>query len=174
MRYDGPLLKAEATQHLASCHAAEGDAAGAIEKYGSAIAAMEALGPPGQKRLCSCHHDLAGLLAVEVLGAPGSKLRRLRDAADQRLPRVAEAGLKKALRHAATALRLAERAHGRASNATAQMHFAVGKLARDARVFSPAIYHLGQSTLINYHFFVGYGGVDAHPDVDRASTERRS
>lgn len=161
MRYSSELLKAEATQHLASATAAAGDPEGALDIYEQACAQMRALGD--QNRLATCHHDCAGLLSVMALGE--GQYRELRECADHALlPKQAQK-LVEALGHACQALRAAERGLGRISTSTAQMHFAVGKCCRDARLFSPAVYHLGQASLIYYEVWCGYANCKTHPDV---------
>ena len=166
MRYTSELLRAEATQHLASATAAMGDPEGAIDIYERAIAQLTTLGDLG--RLATCHHDCAGLLAVAALGEPGSQYRELRECANHALLPKQAKKLVQALKHACEALRAAELKYGRISTATAQMHYAVGKICRDGRLFSPAIHHLGQASLIYYEGWCGYARMKQHPDVATA------
>jgi tetratricopeptide (TPR) repeat protein len=166
MRYTSELLRAEATQHLASATAAMGDPEGAIDIYERAIEQLTTLGDLG--RLATCHHDCAGLLAVAALGEPGSQYRELRECANHALLPKQAKKLVQALKHACEALRAAELKYGRISTATAQMHYAVGRICRDGRLFSPAIHHLGQASLIYYEVWCGYARMKQHPDVATA------
>ena len=167
MRYDATLLEAEAAQHLASAIATSGDHDTALEKYYEAIELAESAGPAGEAKLVAAHHDCAAVYAMVALGEPGSQLRRLRDAADHALPPERAAKMNVALRHAVKALRLAERAHGRVNTATAQMHFAVGKLSADAKWWHEAAHHLGQAALLNHIIYCGHLGHPKHAEVDR-------
>ena len=167
MRYDATLLEAEAAQHLASAVATSGDHDTALEKYYEAIELAESAGPAGEAKLVAAHHDCAAVYAMVALGEPGSQLRRLRDAADHALPPERAAKMNVALRHAVKALRLAERAHGRVNTATAQMHFAVGKLSADAKWWHEAAHHLGQAALLNHIIYCGHLGHPKHAEVDR-------
>ena len=102
------------------------------------------------------------------MGEPGSQYRELRECANHALLPKQAKKLVQALRHACEALRAAELKYGRISTATAQMHYAVGKICRDGRLFSPAIHHLGQASLIYYEVWCGYARCKTHPDVTTA------
>ena len=143
-----------------------GDPEGAIDIYERAIEQLTTLGDLG--RLATCHHDCAGLLAVAALGEPGSQYRELRECANHALLPKQAKKLVQALKHACEALRAAELKYGRISTATAQMHYAVGRICRDGRLFSPAIHHLGQASLIYYEVWCGYARMKQHPDVATA------
>lgn len=167
MRYDDTLLEAEAVQHLASVIAASGDNDTALEKYYEAIALGEKAGKRGEAKLVACHHDCAGLYGTLALGAPGSQLRRLREAAELAPTPDRGAKLNVALRHATTALRLAERTFGRVNTATGQMHFAVGKLCMDSKLWHDATHHLSQACLLQHLVYCGHLGHGDHVEVRR-------